>query len=83
MISNEEAKTIITQAYLSRNESDRCIVGNIKIFEEMALTNLFVRGTPCKLLSGETYLFNIDNEYILIIAKDNSLKKEYDYFQED
>ena len=83
LITSEQAKTIITQKYLSKGESDKCIVGNIKIFDDMKLTNLFTRKTPCKLLNGETYLFNIDNEHILIIAKDNSLRKEYDYFQED
>ena len=83
LITNEQARTIITQGYVSRGEPDKCIVGNIKIFDEMNLTNLFTRKKPCKLLNGETYLFNIDNEHILIIAKDNSLRKEYDYFQED
>jgi hypothetical protein len=81
-LSLDEAKSIITKEYLVRHESNACIVSNLKLFEEMKLSDLTLRLPATKLLMCETYLFNINDEEVLIITKTNSLQRVWDYYQE-
>jgi hypothetical protein len=82
-ISADQAKTIITEACLRKNAEQPIIIENLKKFSDMKITSLFIRHPAPKMFpDSDIYLFNVDEEHMLFIRKDNSIKIDWDWSED-